>query len=155
MKICILYGGTSSERAVSLNTGESIYNAISNEYQVTRHDFNGNYSKFYDSVKDVDLVFNALHGGDGEDGTMQKYLESKDIKFTGSSSAASEIAMNKDEAKLLCVNHEILTPSWLMFSNIFSVDKVTGMPLTSKELMLAKKNEFCKVSDKYKSIVVN
>ena len=48
MKICILYGGTSSERAVSLNTGESIYNAISNEYQVTRHDFNGNYSKFYD-----------------------------------------------------------------------------------------------------------
>jgi len=114
LKICILYGGVSSEREVSLNTGESIYNAICNYYEVTMHDFNGNYGKFYDSVKDVDLVFNALHGGSGEDGTMQKYLESKNIKFTGSCSNASEKAMDKNISKLLCVKHNIFTPNWTM-----------------------------------------
>ena len=102
LKICILYGGISSERDVSLNTGESIYKAVCNNYDVIMHDFNGDYNLLLNDVKDVDLVFNALHGGDGENGVIQKYLESKNIKFTGSSSLASKIAMNKEEAKLLC-----------------------------------------------------
>ena len=41
------------------------------------HDWNGDYQSMYDVVKGVDLVFVALHGGDGEDGTIQKFLESK------------------------------------------------------------------------------
>ena len=85
MKICILYGGTSTEREVSLNTGKSIYDAIYDVYDIVMHDWNGDYQLMYDVVRGVDLVFIALHGGDGEDGTVQKYLESKRIKFTGSS----------------------------------------------------------------------
>ena len=112
MKICILYGGVSSEREVSLNTGKSIYDAICDDYDVVMHDFDGDYQSMYDAVKDVDLVFIALHGGDGEDGTIQKYLESKNIKFTGSSSVASKKAMDKHLAKLLCVKHDISTPKW-------------------------------------------
>ena len=72
MKICILYGGASSEREVSLNTGIWIYNAICNDYNVIMHDFDGDYELMYDVAKDVDLVFIALHGGDGENGTIQK-----------------------------------------------------------------------------------
>ena len=75
MRICILYGGVSSEREVSLNTGKSIYNAIKNEYDVVLYDFNGNYNLMMKCVSTVDLVFVALHGGDGENGTMQKFLE--------------------------------------------------------------------------------
>ena len=114
MKICILYGGTSSERNVSLNTGKSIYDTICNEHEVTMYDFNGNYDLLLGNVENVDLVFNALHGGSGEDGTMQKYLESKDIKFTGSSSKASEIAMDKNITKLIARSINIKTPKWIL-----------------------------------------
>ena len=118
MKICILYGGTSSERAVSLNTGKSIYDAICNDYEVSMHDWDGDYESMYNVARNVDLVFVALHGGDGEDGTVQKYLESKRIKFTGSSSLASKKAIDKNLSKLLCVKHNIPTPIWFMIEGV-------------------------------------
>ena len=122
MKVCILYGGISSEREVSLNTGKSIYDAISDDYDIVMHDWDGDYELMYDVVKEVDLVFIALHGGDGENGTIQKYLESKNIRFTGSSSSASKKAMDKNISKLLCVEYDIPTPNWVMLDNKSNVD---------------------------------
>ena len=84
LKICILYGGVSSEREISINSGKSIYNAINADYELSMHDFNGNYDLLLNNIENVDLVFISLHGGDGENGNMQKYLESKNVKFTGS-----------------------------------------------------------------------
>ena len=115
--MCILYGGISSEREVSLNTGKSIYDAISDDYDIVMHDWDGDYELMYDVVKKIDLVFIALHGGDGENGTIQKYLESKNIRFTGSSSLASKKAMDKNISKLLCVEYDIPTPNWVMLDN--------------------------------------
>ena len=115
--MCILYGGISSEREVSLNTGKSIYDAISDDYDIVMHDWDGDYKLMYDVVKKIDLVFIALHGGDGENGTIQKYLESKNIRFTGSSSLASKKAMDKNISKLLCVEYDIPTPNWVMLDN--------------------------------------
>ena len=114
MKICILYGGLSSEREVSLNTGKSIYYAICDDYDIIMHDWDDDYQSMYNVVKNIDLVFIALHGGGGEDGTMQRYLESKNIKFTGSDSRASQDAMDKDQAKMLCQEHNIPTPLWTL-----------------------------------------
>ena len=122
MKVCILYGGISSEREVSLNTGKSIYDAISDDYDIVMHDWDGDYKLMYDVVKKIDLVFIALHGGDGENGTIQKYLESKNIRFTGSSSSASKKAMDKNISKLLCVEYDIPTPNWVMLDNKSNVD---------------------------------
>ena len=122
MKVCILYGGISSEREVSLNTGKSIYDAISDDYDIVMHDWDGDYELMYDVVKKIDLVFIALHGGDGENGTIQKYLESKNIRFTGSSSSASKKAMDKNISKLLCVEYDIPTPNWVMLDNKSNVD---------------------------------
>ena len=122
MKVCILYGGISSEREVSLNTGKSIYDAISDDYDIVMHDWDGDYELMYDVVKKMDLVFIALHGGDGENGTIQKYLESKNIRFTGSSSSASKKAMDKNISKLLCVEYDIPTPNWVMLDNKSNVD---------------------------------
>ena len=93
MKICIIYGGTSNEKDVSIKSGEAIFNSIKNKHDVFLYDFNGNYDSLYDKVNDTDLVFNALHGGTGENGVIQKYLESKNIKFTGSNSLASSLFM--------------------------------------------------------------
>ena len=120
--MCILYGGISSEREVSLNTGKSIYDAISDDYDIVMHDWDGDYELMYDVVKKIDLVFIALHGGDGENGTIQKYLESKNIRFTGSSSSASKKAMDKNISKLLCVEYDIPTPNWVMLDNKSNVD---------------------------------
>tara|TARA_B100000401_G_scaffold347128_1_gene244955 strand:- start:559 stop:1476 length:918 start_codon:yes stop_codon:yes gene_type:complete len=120
--VCILYGGISSEREVSLNTGKSIYDAISDDYDIVMHDWDGDYELMYDVVKKMDLVFIALHGGDGENGTIQKYLESKNIRFTGSSSSASKKAMDKNISKLLCVEYDIPTPNWVMLDNKSNVD---------------------------------
>ena len=132
MKVCILYGGTSSEREVSVNTGNSIYNSINKDYNVIKYDFDGNYDNLYNAIKNVDLVFIALHGGEGENGTVQKFLETKNIKFTGSNSKASKKAMDKDFVKLLCKKHNIPTPNW------FKVDH--GRDLT--ELREVKKTFF-------------
>ena len=118
MKICILYGGVSTERDVSINTGKSVFNSIFKDFNIFLYDFDGNYNKLYDKLQNTDLVFIALHGGDGENGRVQNFLESKDIKFTGSSSEASQLAMDKNIVKLLCKEHSIPTPNWVLNSPV-------------------------------------
>ncbi len=83
MKICILYGGTSREREVSISSAQSILKVLSDNKNIFGYDFDGDYDKLIKKVRDVDLVFNALHGGEGEDGTVQKFLSDNGIKYTG------------------------------------------------------------------------
>tara|TARA_B110000263_G_scaffold222774_1_gene212102 strand:- start:128 stop:1063 length:936 start_codon:yes stop_codon:yes gene_type:complete len=118
MKICILYGGTSKERDVSISSANSILKALSNNKNVFGYDFDGNYDKLLDNIKDVDLVFNALHGGEGEDGTIQKFFSDNNIKYTGSDVDASKKAMDKHVAKTICLENKILTPNWLYYKEI-------------------------------------
>ena len=112
MKLCILYGGTSREREVSINTGNSIYNSIKNDFNIIMHDFDGDLNPLNTVVENVDLVFIALHGGDGENGQIQKFLEKKNVQFTGSDSLASSLAMDKNKSKKICIENNILTPLW-------------------------------------------
>lgn len=65
-------------------------------------------------LQDVDLIFLALHGGDGEGGALQTLLEITGIPYTGSGPLASGIAMDKDIAKRLLRDAGIATPPWLM-----------------------------------------
>lgn len=62
----------------------------------------------------VEVVFIALHGGSGEDGTIQAILESSKIPFTGSGHVGSAIAMDKDVSKRLMVAVGVATPAWQM-----------------------------------------
>ena len=121
MKICILYGGVSSERQISISSANSIYKAILNDYYIEMYDFTGDYVELLSKVENVDLVFNALHGGDGENGIVQEFLEKNKIKFTGSSSLASKIAMNKVECKKICLENNIPTPKW----DIYRKEKIS------------------------------
>ena len=113
MKICIVYGGTSNERDISLESGTCISKALSELDNVNSFYFSGNYDKLYDNTKNSDIVFNALHGGEGEDGTIQKFFESRNIKYTGSNSESSKKAMDKNITKAVCIKNGILTPDWL------------------------------------------
>ena len=121
MKICIIYGGTSRERDVSILSAKSILNVFSDEKDIFGYDFNGNYNDLLKNIKDVDLVFNALHGGDGENGVIQKFFEDNNINFTGSGSKSSEKAMDKHLTKKICYENEILTPNWLHYEKTMRV----------------------------------
>ena len=120
MKICVLYGGCSNERQVSIHSAKSILKALSDECDIYGYDFNGNYDDLYENIKDVDLVFNALHGGDGENGVMQKFLEDNSIIYTGSNSTSSVKSMDKHASKKICSQNDILTPDWLYFIDNYS-----------------------------------
>jgi len=65
-------------------------------------------------LTEVDLVFLALHGGAGEDGTVQGALDLAGIRYTGSGMLGSALAMDKDIAKRLLLAAGVPTPKWLM-----------------------------------------
>ena len=66
-------------------------------------------------LSEIDVVFLALHGGTGEDGTIQAMLDLADLPYTGSGHTASALAMDKDLSKRLFLAAGIPTPNWLMW----------------------------------------
>ena len=65
-------------------------------------------------VKDADVFFLALHGGQGEDGTLQSLLDMAGLVYTGSDPTGCVLAMDKDVSKRLLRNEGIPTPDWIM-----------------------------------------
>ena len=112
----LLYGGISNEREVSISTGKSIKENLESikSIKVFSFDFKGNYDSLLDFIfsNNIDLIFNALHGGDGENGVMQSFLEKNNVKYTGSKARASEMAINKNLTKELCFKNNLPTPDW-------------------------------------------
>ena len=93
--VAFLMGGLSSEREVSINSGNACYDAIDKEkYYATKIIVDKN---FYDQIliTKPDICFNALHGSFGEDGTIQSILNKIKMPYTHSGANASAIAMNK------------------------------------------------------------
>jgi len=97
--VAVLMGGFSSERPVSLSSGNACADALEAEgYRVTRVDVGRDVSQVLAELQ-PDVAFNALHGPYGEDGTIQGILEYLQIPYTHSGVLASALAMNKDLAK--------------------------------------------------------
>jgi D-alanine-D-alanine ligase len=97
--VAVLLGGFSSERPVSLSSGNACADALENEgYQVTRVDVGRDVGQVLAELN-PDVAFNALHGPFGEDGTIQGILEYLGIPYTHSGVLASALAMNKEQAK--------------------------------------------------------
>ncbi len=94
-KIAVLMGGISSEREISIRSGENVYNALVHlGFNVTRIDVDANLPRRL--VKDnVDVAVIMLHGKYGEDGTIQGVLEILGIPYTGCNVLSSAIGMNK------------------------------------------------------------
>ncbi|MDO9319057.1 MAG: D-alanine--D-alanine ligase [Gammaproteobacteria bacterium] len=84
-------------------------------------------------LRNVDVVFIALHGGSGEDGTLQALLEASQIPFTGSGHVGSAIAMDKDVSKRLMLVAGVPTPPWQMCNpNDEGVENRLGFPVIVK-----------------------
>ena len=144
MKIAVLFGGDSMERDVSIASASQVVGALrSRGHQVVAYDsgrgrleaaderrlFTGKIDSRPPDQKsvsslptvvsapdlaDVDLVFLAMHGGSGEDGTVQALLDLAGIPYTGSGKLGSALGWDKDVAKRLFVAAGVPTPDWLM-----------------------------------------
>lgn len=115
-KILVLYGGISSERDVSIETGKSILNSLLDmKLNAEGLDFKFDKFEIFDE-KNPDIIFIALHGKGGEDGRLQGFLDLKKICYTGAGFLASGIAMNKFLTKKLISMSNIPT------ANFFKID---------------------------------
>lgn len=116
-RVAILRGGPSSEYEVSLKTGASVLKNLPEKYEgidllVDKEGvwhIGGVPIHPKDLMSKADVVFNAMHGEYGEDGKVQKILETFHIPFTGSKSLASAIGMNKALSKDFFKKHGIKT----------------------------------------------
>lgn len=84
-------------------------------------------------IQSADVVFLALHGGMGEDGTLQALLDMARVKYTGSGHLSSALAMDKDLSKKLFRSAGVQTADWLMApASVDEVERVLGFPVVVK-----------------------
>jgi len=128
-KIIVIQGGTSKEREISLQTARSCIKAIKKiGYKVIK--FDPKFSSIWDIKKiDSDVVFNALHGKDGEDGKIQCFFEYFCKPYTHSGVVPSMIAMNKYFSKQLFIKNNIKTPNYFYIDEkiYFNVNLIKGI----------------------------
>ena len=121
-RIAVICGGESAERAVSLQSGSLINQALINQ----GHD--SVLLEIYDYPQEQilalkpDRAFLALHGPGGEDGVVQGLLECMKIPYTGSGVASSSLAMDKYRTKMLWLAAELPTPAFHLLTNGTSSD---------------------------------
>ena len=110
LHVAVLMGGWSSEREVSLTSGEGVAKALETlGHRVTRIDMDRDVALRLHETK-PDIVFNALHGTPGEDGTVQGMLDLMGLSYTHSGLATSVIAIDKQLTKQALVPHGVRMP---------------------------------------------
>ena len=108
--VAVLMGGWSNERPVSLMSGNGIADALEGQgYKVSRVDMDRNVAQVLAGLR-PDVVFNALHGVPGEDGSVQGMLDLMGIKYTHSGMVTSVIAIDKELTKQCLVPGGIPMP---------------------------------------------
>ncbi len=118
MKVAVLMGGKSAEREVSLHSGRAVASALrSASVDVFDCIYDGDIGEYIAQLATADVVFMALHGGEGENGEVQQVFDEEGLVYTGSGPEASALAMDKNTSKQLMVENELPTPEWLFFEN--------------------------------------
>ena len=134
-KVAVLLGGKSAEREVSLKSGGMVLAALRKK-GVDAQPFDPKEKDLLELVKErFQRVFIALHGGFGEDGTVQGVLEWLGIPYTGSGVLASALAMDKVRSKRLWAAEGLPTAAYAVLgrdTNLKAVAKKLGVPLFVK-----------------------
>ena len=127
MQITVLAGGPGAEREVSLRSGRAVYEALLRMgHQAVLCDVDPDDLSALDA--DADLVFIALHGEFGEDGTIQSELEARGLCYSGSDAAASRLAMNKVHSKRCFEAAGILTPPYVVSAGQYPRTETSPTP---------------------------
>lgn len=105
-RVGVLLGGNSAERAISLKTGDAFVSALTElGYDVGRYDLPADLGRLASEAPSAVLI--ALHGGFGENGTLQGWLEMNGIPYTGSGVLSSALALDKSRAKSVFRGHGV------------------------------------------------
>ncbi len=115
-RIGVLMGGLSPEREVSLRSGQNVYAALVRRGYCANALVLDKTDQLIPALSETDIAFVCLHGGIGEDGTLQALLEFLEIPYVGSGVLACALAMNKLSAKRIFVSHKLPTPPWIEYS---------------------------------------
>ena len=135
-KVLVVLGGTSGEREVSLDTGKACIKAIKKlGYKVSTFDPKKKSLSLINKKK-IDVIFNALHGKDGEDGVVQSYFEYLRIPYTHSGVISSYNAMNKVISKEIFKKNKIKSPEY------FVIEKEEYNKVKLREYIKRKKIKF-------------
>ena len=122
MKIAVFMGGTSSEKEISLRSGEAVLESLQRQgydaYGVVL-DENNQVTAFLEN--DYDLAYLVLHGGNGENGKIQAVLDILGKKYTGSGVLASDLTMDKDKTKQIAESVGIRVPK--SYYNLESIER--------------------------------
>jgi D-alanine-D-alanine ligase len=138
-KIGVLMGGWSSEREISLLSGQRVLNSLKNQgFQAVGVDITRGFAEQIKRAK-IDLAFVILHGRPGEDGTIQGYLDLLGLPYTGSGVTASAICIDKVITKMLFERVGIPTPPYFviraedsMSAVVAEAEKAFGYPMIAK-----------------------
>ena len=127
-KILVVLGGNSSEREISIKSGKACIAAIK-RIGFNVEVFDPKKKSFLD-IKNYksNIIFNALHGEEGEDGYAQIFFEYSKIPYTHSGVIPSMNAMNKTISKKIFLKNKIKTPSFSSIKrNSFNFSKIKKM----------------------------
>ena len=114
MKVGIIMGGISSEKEISLKSGEEVLKHINKtKYEVIPIVIHSK-KEVIAKLIGIDFAFLALHGGFGEDGTIQALLETLDIPYSGCGVLTSALCMNKHLTKKLLASENITPPKGIL-----------------------------------------
>ena len=106
-------GGPGEEREISLQSGKAIQLALEAiGYNVLSIIMENKLGDIISDLHSVDIVFLGLHGSIGENGTIQGFLESLGVKYTGSDPLSSAICMDKNISKIIARDSKVNTPNW-------------------------------------------
>ena len=138
-KIGVLMGGWSSEREISLLSGQRVLNSLKGQgFQAIGIDISRNFTDQIKRAK-IDLAFVILHGRPGEDGTVQGYLDLLGVPYTGSGVTASAICIDKVISKMLFERVGIPTPPYFVIEAgadvaaiVAEAEKQFGYPMIAK-----------------------
>ena len=113
-EVCVLYGGNSSEREVSLKSGKFIHKSLEkNGYKSHLIDY-ADLTEL-EKLKDFNLVFIALHGEEGESGILQSKMDKAGIDYTGSGFEACKNSWDKEICKNILRQHNLPTPDFFVY----------------------------------------
>jgi len=138
LTIAIISGGVSSERDISIKSGNQVSSALDRKkYNVLQYDPKTDLAKLVKDAPKIDAAFIALHGSFGEDGTIQGLLDLLEIPYQGSGVLGSALAINKIASKQIYQQAGILTPAFMIQQRNSLTDadhciKKLGFPLVVK-----------------------
>ncbi len=115
-RVAVLCGGTSAEREVSLRSGQGVHTALIRKGWNAERLVIDTYDGLPQRLRPFDAVFNILHGGEGEDGTVQLLLDLMGKPYVGSGPLASALAMDKAESRRTFGGKGLPVPDWRHYS---------------------------------------